>query len=89
MIGSSQEDAEGRDKAFSIGREIAKSGYNLITGACTGLPFAAVEGAREEGGCTIGISPALDEREHVEEYNYPVNEHDVIITLIFFSQENP
>ena len=79
VIGSYEEDAEGEEKAFVIGKEIAKSGCNLLTGGCTGLPYAAIKGAKEEGGCTIGISPALDEKEHLEGYHYPVDGHDVLI----------
>ena len=79
VIGSSEEDPEGKERAFRIGKEIARSGASLLTGGCTGLPFAAVKGAKEEGGFTIGISPAVDEDEHVNKYGYPVDGHDALI----------
>ncbi len=66
-------------KAWNLGRAVAKSGSAVLTGACPGLPFESVKGAKAEGGMTIGISPASSEREHVERYHSPVDYHDVII----------
>lgn len=79
VIGSAEEGTGAEDKAFRIGKEIAEAGFNLLTGGCTGLPYSAVEGAKEEGGCTIGVSPALNEEEHLDQYRYPVEKHDVLI----------
>lgn len=79
VIGSSQEGTEGKKKAKQIGREIAKSGCHLLTGGCTGLPYAAVKGAKEKGGVTVGISPADSREEHKEKYRYPVEDHDLLI----------
>jgi uncharacterized protein (TIGR00725 family) len=70
---------EVRRKAFELGREIAKHGCILITGATTGLPHEAVKGAKEEGGFSIGISPANDVDEHVNKYGMHKEPHDVII----------
>jgi hypothetical protein len=36
---------ETREKARKIGREIARREHDLITGACPGLPYEAVEAA--------------------------------------------
>ncbi len=41
---------EAREKALRLGRAVARSGCILITGGCPGLPYAAVQGARAEGG---------------------------------------
>jgi hypothetical protein len=41
----------------ALGRTIAERGCTLITGACPGLSYAAVEGARAVGGLIVGISP--------------------------------
>lgn len=79
VIGSSARNAEGKQKAERVGREIARKHCRLLTGGCTGLPYAAVKGAKEEGGATAGVSPASDRREHVEEYVYPVEAHDFLI----------
>ncbi|MFA6353715.1 MAG: hypothetical protein WCW93_02175 [Candidatus Paceibacterota bacterium] len=67
------------DKAKELGREIARQGAVLVTGATTGFPFWAAMGAKEEGGISIGISPAAGEREHIEVYKLPVDYMDLII----------
>ena len=49
---------ETKEKAREIGRQIAKKGHIVVTGACLGLPYEAVLGAYEVGGKCIGYSPA-------------------------------
>jgi hypothetical protein len=68
-----------RKKAYDLGREIAKAGCVLLTGACPGLPYDAVRGCREAGGMTVGISPALDLDEHENRYKSPSKDFDVLI----------
>ncbi|HEY5599894.1 MAG TPA: hypothetical protein VIK48_04310 [Candidatus Manganitrophaceae bacterium] len=70
---------EALEMAKEVGREIARQGAVIVTGATTGVPFWAAIGAKEEGGFSIGISPAKSEREHVEEYHLPMDYMDVII----------
>jgi uncharacterized protein (TIGR00725 family) len=67
------------DKAKELGREIIRQGAILVTGATTGFPLWAAMGAKEEGGISIGISPAASEREHVEVYKLPLDYMDLII----------
>ena len=67
------------DLAKELGREIARQGAVLVTGATTGFPFWAAMGAKEAGGISIGISPAASEREHVEVYKLPLDYMDLII----------
>src|SRR3989344_2794759 len=71
------------DKAKELGREIARQGAILVTGATTGFPFWAAMGAKEMGGVSIGFSPASSEREHVETYGLPLDYLDVIIFTVF------
>jgi len=66
-------------KVRVLGREIAKRGYVLVTGACPGIPQEAVKGAKEVGGVVIGVSPALNFWEHVTEYHSPSRGYDAII----------
>ena len=63
----------------AVGRAIAEKGCCLLTGACPGLPHEAVLGAKEAGGHVVGISPAASLREHVETYDSPFREYDVLI----------
>lgn len=62
-----------------LGQAVAKRGCCLLTGACPGLPHEAALGAREAGGHTVGISPAVSLKEHVEVYGSPYKEYDVLI----------
>ncbi|HEY4493217.1 MAG TPA: hypothetical protein VJB98_01185 [Candidatus Paceibacterota bacterium] len=65
--------------AAELGREVVRQGAILVTGATTGIPLWAAKGAKEEGGTSIGISPALGEREHVEVYKLPLDYMDLIM----------
>jgi uncharacterized protein (TIGR00725 family) len=67
------------DKAKELGREIARQGAVLVTGATTGFPLWAAMGAKEAGGISVGISPAASEREHVEVYKLPLDYMDLVI----------
>ena len=67
------------DKAKELGREIARQGAVLVTGATTGFPLWAAMGVKEEGGISIGISPAANEREHAEIYKLPLDYLDLVI----------
>ncbi|MEK7539266.1 MAG: hypothetical protein AAB595_01315 [Patescibacteria group bacterium] len=67
------------EKAKELGREIARQGLVLITGATTGFPLWVTIGLKEVGGISIGVSPAASEREHVEVYKLPLDYLDLII----------
>ena len=67
------------ERAKEIGREIVRQGGILVTGARTGFPLWAAMGAKEEGGVSIGLSPASSEKEHVEVYGLPLDYLDIII----------
>ena len=72
--------AEGAlEAAKEVGREIVRQGGVLMSGATTGIPYWAAIGAKEEGGMSIGLSPAVSEREHVKVYHLPTDYFDVII----------
>src|SRR6266545_1512848 len=61
-----------------LGRAIGEKGCCLLTGACPGLPHEAALGAKDAGGHVAGISPAVSLKEHVEVYNSPYREYDVL-----------
>jgi len=67
------------EKAKELGREIAKQGAIITHGATTGFPLYAAMGAKDECGFSIGLSPAANEREHVETYKLPLDYMDVVI----------
>ncbi|MFH1642867.1 MAG: hypothetical protein ABIC04_08280 [Nanoarchaeota archaeon] len=62
-----------------IGREIAVKGAVLLTGGCRGYPYAALRGALLENGKVVVYSPAKNETEHIEKYNFPIDSGVVYI----------
>lgn len=62
-----------------IGKEIARQNCILITGATTGVPYFAAQGAKEAKGVSIGFSPATSESEHQKVYKLPIDYFDVMI----------
>jgi hypothetical protein len=81
VMGSASEDAEPRiaEACRALGRAIAERGCCLLTGACSGLPHDAVVGAKDAGGHVVGISPASTLKEHVEIFESPYREYDILI----------
>ena len=67
------------EKGLELGRQAAKHDVVTINGATTGFPLWAAMGAKEAGGYTIGFSPANSEREHIEQFNLPVEYLDLIV----------
>ncbi len=67
------------EKSRNLGKNIATRGFILITGACPGLPYECASGARQTGGISIGISPALSLDEHIHKYRSPADVYDAII----------
>jgi len=68
---SSTDNSNGLQLAKELGREIARQGHIVVTGACGGFPLDAMLGAREFDGHTIGYSPASNRDEHVNIYKNP------------------
>ncbi len=66
-------------KAEMLGREVARAGMVLMTGATVGVPYWAAKGAKEAGGIVIGLSPASSEIAHIKTYRLPTDYHDLII----------
>ncbi len=67
------------EKAKELGREIVKQGGIIVTGATTGFPLWSAMGASEEGGVSVGLSPASTESEHTEVYRLPLDYIDIMI----------
>jgi len=81
VMGSAEEAPSGilRAKAIALGTVIAARDMILLTGATTGLVYATGKAAHGAGAMHIGVSPAGDEREHVERYGLPTDACDAII----------
>ncbi|MDX6578070.1 MAG: hypothetical protein QOE96_4023 [Blastocatellia bacterium] len=68
-----------REKAAALGKAIASRDVILLSGATTGLVYETGKAASDAGALHIGISPAADEREHVERYQLPLDACAAII----------
>jgi uncharacterized protein (TIGR00725 family) len=65
--------------AYRCGAELARRGRNVLTGATTGIPYAAALGAKDGGAMVVGISPAVHAADHVERFAKPVSAADLVI----------
>lgn len=65
--------------ARRLGRRIAERDCTIVTGACPGLPHAAVLGAHDAGGFSLGVSPALSPEEHVNVYGSPLQPYTTMV----------
>jgi uncharacterized protein (TIGR00725 family) len=65
--------------ARRLGRRIAERDCTIVTGACPGLPHAAVLGAHEADGLSLGVSPALSPEEHVNVYGSPLQPYTTMV----------
>ncbi len=65
--------------AGRLGRRIAECDAVIVTGACPGLPHAAVLGAHDAGGQSLGVSPARSREEHLEVYESPLEPYSAMV----------
>lgn len=77
--GEAAETKEFLDRSRDVGRWIARKDCILVNGACPGLPHAAAEGAKEEDGFVLGVSPAFSRHEHIYEYKSPLGVYDILL----------
>jgi len=67
------------DTARALGQAIAARDLILFTGATTGVIHLVGKAARYGGAFHIGISPAENEREHIERFQLPTDACDAIV----------
>ena len=66
-------------KADGLAQAILKRDIILLTGATTGVVYLVGNTAHKAGVFHVGISPASNEREHVEHFKLPVDACDTLI----------
>ena len=64
-----------------IGEEIFKSGHAIITGACKGLPFDAVQKIKSLGGISIGYTGVTKISEHEKSLGTPLSYYDELVLI--------
>jgi uncharacterized protein (TIGR00725 family) len=67
------------EKANALALAVAERKPILLTGATTGIVYVVGKAAHDAGVFHVGISPALDSREHIEKYKLPLDACDVIV----------
>ena len=67
------------EKAEQLARAIASEDVLLFTGATTGIVYVVGKTAHDAGVFHVGISPGVNEREHVELYKLPLDACDAIV----------
>ena len=70
---------EALEKSEEVGKEIVLHDCIIVTGAATGIPYWAAKGAKLAGGVSLGLSPAVGEKEHLEVYKLPIDYFDMIV----------
>ena len=70
---------EAKKLSIEVGKEIARQKCVLVTGATTGCPHFAAQGAKSSGGTSIGFSPAASEISHRKVYKLPRDYYDVMV----------
>jgi uncharacterized protein (TIGR00725 family) len=66
-------------KAESLARAIAKRKVLLFTGATTGIVYLVGKTAHDVGVFHIGVSPAINQQEHVDQFKLPLDASDAIV----------
>jgi uncharacterized protein (TIGR00725 family) len=66
-------------KAERLAQVIAAKDVVLFTGATTGIVYVVGKTAHDAGTFHVGISPASNEREHVEVYKLPLDACDTAV----------
>ncbi|MBP8130196.1 MAG: hypothetical protein KA184_11515 [Candidatus Hydrogenedentes bacterium] len=67
------------ERCRELGRAIADEGCAILTGGCPGLPHQAAIGCKQQGGLTVGVSPAISLDEHISLYGSPTDHIDIMI----------
>jgi uncharacterized protein (TIGR00725 family) len=66
-------------KAAGLAHAVAKRDVVLLTGATTGVVYLVGKTAHDAGVFHVGVSPAGNEREHLEDYKLPLDACNTII----------
>jgi len=66
-------------KAEALAQAIASRDVVLLTGATTGVVYMVGKTAHDRGAFHIGISPASNQQEHVDQYKMPLDACDALV----------
>ncbi|MFX0032915.1 MAG: TIGR00725 family protein [Candidatus Hodarchaeota archaeon] len=60
VIGASEIDSKTKKITIKLGKLLARNQYAIVCGGLTGVMESVCEGAKEEGGLTIGVIPFVE-----------------------------
>jgi predicted Rossmann-fold nucleotide-binding protein len=63
-----------------LGTWLGRNKIEILTGACKGMPYYTGRAAVLAGGKVTGFTPAKNQKEHVEKYDFPL---DGVSDLVF------
>ena len=66
-------------KADQLGHAIASRDVVLLSGATTGIVYVVGKAAHTVGSFHVGISPAHNKQEHIEQFKLPTDACDVLV----------
>ena len=72
VIGTSSPSTDEYEYAFELGKRLADEGYVVLTGGLGGVMEAALKGARDRGGITVGVIPTYSKSDANEFVDIPV-----------------
>ncbi len=74
--------AEIKEFSLSIGKELAKSQWNIITTGCSGIPYWIAKSAKDHGAFVVGFSPFKSQEEHQKDKGiipaFPVDQNSIV-----------
>lgn len=72
--------------AQTLGKELAQNNVVVITGACSGMPYAVASAAKQKGADVWGFSPEVGEEE--QKRAYPLDDITVYTKLFYVPQQH-
>jgi uncharacterized protein (TIGR00725 family) len=67
------------EKGEALAAALASQNVILLTGATTGVVYMVGKTAHDAGAFHIGISPASNQQEHVDQYKLPLDACDAVV----------
>ena len=67
--------------AQQIGKTIAQRGHRVVTGACDGLPFEAVKGAKSCHGFSVGFTAVQDPKDQERMMSTSPDHYDELVLI--------
>jgi predicted Rossmann-fold nucleotide-binding protein len=72
--------------AQTLGKELAQNNVVVITGACSGMPYAVASAAKQKGADVWGFSPEVGEEE--QKRAYPLDDITIYTKLFYVPQQH-